>query len=208
MFKIIIGITIVIFELFSNTKLTYAQGTFNCHRNFQTPCFTGLVKCDPGYAPVFSDGKICSSYTDFFQCPVNDNPCQPISVPSNPPLLSSPGNPVVGGGAPAGSSIVDLNAIIDNLVGQSTGGKFRALTTLGGFMTKILPYLYAIAGFGLLAYLIFGGFMFMTSQGDPKKAEAAKTILTQAIMGFIIVFAAFWITQIINYIFGLGLTLN
>ena len=48
-----------------------------------------------------------------------------------------------------------------------------------------------------------GGFDYLTSLGDPKKAETGKTKITRAITGFIIIFAAYWITQAVAFMLGL-----
>ncbi|MDX1372663.1 MAG: hypothetical protein R3321_09345, partial [Nitrososphaeraceae archaeon] len=56
----------------------------------------------------------------------------------------------------------------------------------------------------LLGYLILGGFNYLTSMGDPKKAEQGKQRITYAILGFLIIFVSFWIVQIADYVFKLG----
>lgn len=75
-------------------------------------------------------------------------------------------------------------------------GKFPNLASL---VTNALPLLFSIAGIFLLAYLVWGGFDYLTSMGDPKKAEAGKGKITNALLGFIIIFVAFWLVQIIDY---------
>jgi len=77
--------------------------------------------------------------------------------------------------------------------------------TLSSLVTNALPIIFSIAGAILFIYLIWGGFDFLTSMGDPKKAESGKNKITSAIIGFIIIFTAFWITQIIDYLFKLGI---
>lgn len=56
----------------------------------------------------------------------------------------------------------------------------------------------------LLVYILYGGFLLLTSAGDPKKMEAAKGTLTNGAIGFVIVFAAYWIVQGIGLILGIG----
>lgn len=76
-------------------------------------------------------------------------------------------------------------------------------TNIGTIISKLLPYIFTIAGMLLLIYLIFGGFQLMLSRGDPKAAQSAKSHITNALIGFIIVFIAFWVVQIFGRIFGL-----
>ena len=67
---------------------------------------------------------------------------------------------------------------------------------LGEIISGLLPYLFTGAGLLLLLYLIFGGLQLMTSRGDPKAVESAKGKITGALIGFLIVFASYWIVQI------------
>lgn len=75
--------------------------------------------------------------------------------------------------------------------------------TIGGMISEVLPLFWSVAGIALLAYLIFGGFQYMTSGGDPRKAQAAKGKITDGLIGFVIVFIAFWIVELVGIIFGI-----
>jgi hypothetical protein len=83
----------------------------------------------------------------------------------------------------------------------SIGGS--ANPSIGGILNTAIPLLFAFAGLGLLLMLIFAGYTFLTSAGDAKKMEQGKQRLTNAIVGFFIVFAAYWIVQLTGTIFGL-----
>ena len=76
-------------------------------------------------------------------------------------------------------------------------------TNLSSLLNNAIPIILPIAGLILLAYLIWGGFEFLTSLGDPKKAASAKNKITYAIIGFFVIFAAYWIVQLIAFIFKL-----
>ncbi|MFH0863763.1 MAG: pilin [Candidatus Gottesmanbacteria bacterium] len=84
-----------------------------------------------------------------------------------------------------------------------TGTNFPVTTKLGTIVTELLRYLFPIAGLLLFAYLIMGGFSYLTSAGDPKAMEQAKGKVTNAIVGFIIIFVAFWVVQILEFMFGI-----
>ena len=88
------------------------------------------------------------------------------------------------------------------VTGPLPSGRF---TTLSSLITVALPYLFSIAGLILFAYLVWGGFDYLTSMGDPKKAEAGKNKITYAVLGFIIIFASYWLVQIISRLFNLGI---
>ncbi|KKS95642.1 MAG: hypothetical protein UV73_C0015G0017 [Candidatus Gottesmanbacteria bacterium GW2011_GWA2_43_14] len=84
--------------------------------------------------------------------------------------------------------------------GPLKGTKF---TNLSSLISNAIPLIFPIAGLILFAYLIWGGFDFLTSLGDPKKAEAAKNKITYAVLGFFLIFAAYWIVQLVAYFFKL-----
>lgn len=75
--------------------------------------------------------------------------------------------------------------------------------TIADIVNKLLPIVFAVAGIILFFYLILAGFDLMLSGGDPKKAESAKAKITNAVIGFVIIFIAWWLTKILATIFGL-----
>lgn len=87
-----------------------------------------------------------------------------------------------------------------NYPSQFTGSFFQ---NIGGILSDAIPLVFAFAGLGLLLMLIWAGYTFLTSAGDAKKMEQGKSRLTNALVGFIIVFAAYWIVQLVGTIFGL-----
>jgi len=88
---------------------------------------------------------------------------------------------------------------------QGPTGFDTKLTNVGAILTKIIPLIFYIAGFGLLLMIIGAGFTMLTSGGDAKKMEQAQQQLTYAIVGFIIIFAAFWLVKIFGTIFGVSI---
>ena len=82
-------------------------------------------------------------------------------------------------------------------------GLRQDLTDLGSIVDVLVPYLFGLAGILLLLYFIWGGFGLMLSKGDPKAVEGAKSKITNAVIGFVIIFIAFWLVQILGQIFGI-----
>lgn len=75
--------------------------------------------------------------------------------------------------------------------------------TIGDILSAAIPLILAFAGLGLLLMLLSAGFTFLTSAGDAKKMEQGKQQLTNALVGFFIVFAAYWVVQLTGTIFGI-----
>jgi hypothetical protein len=80
----------------------------------------------------------------------------------------------------------------------------QTFPTLGQFISLLIRNAITISGVLLLALVIFGGVMFIISagSGDAKKAELGKTALTDAVIGFAIIFCSYFIIQIIQKITG------
>jgi hypothetical protein len=74
---------------------------------------------------------------------------------------------------------------------------------LGTFLSPIIRNIYVIAGLILFFLILGGGFAIISSGGNPQqKAQGGKAI-TSAIIGFLIIFASFWIIQIIQFLTGI-----
>lgn len=78
-----------------------------------------------------------------------------------------------------------------------------AFTNIGAILNEAIPFIFAFAGIGLLLMLLSAGFNFLTCAGDPKKLEAGKQQLTNALVGFLIIFVAYWAVQMAGVVFGI-----
>lgn len=67
---------------------------------------------------------------------------------------------------------------------------------------NVVDWAIALAGTVAVFFIIFAGFKFLTSGGDPKQVEGARKTLTYAIAGLIVVFLAFAIIKLIGIITG------
>jgi len=72
------------------------------------------------------------------------------------------------------------------------------LTLLGNVSKWIL----GISGSIALAMFVYGGFMMMASGGVPDKVNKGKTILTQAVIGLIIIFGAYFAVDFLTKALG------
>ena len=69
--------------------------------------------------------------------------------------------------------------------------------TLPIIIARFVQIFFGILGVLAVLLLIYGGFIWMTSQGDPDKVNKAKQIIYNAIIGLIIIFSAFAIATFI-----------
>ncbi len=76
---------------------------------------------------------------------------------------------------------------------------------IGSIISVFLPYLLTLAGIILFGMLIFGGFTMLTGAAEKDAAEKGKSMITNAVIGFIVIFAAYWIAQILQVIFKVSI---
>lgn len=75
---------------------------------------------------------------------------------------------------------------------------------VGEILSVLLTYIFPFAGLLMLVYLLYGGYKYMLSQGDPKALQGAKGTITTALIGFVIVFVSYWLVQIVGIALGLN----
>lgn len=82
------------------------------------------------------------------------------------------------------------------------GSNYPSLSTL---VNIVLKNSLTIAGIILVFLLIYGGLMFIISagSGDQKKSQQSQAIITNALIGFVVVICAYFIIQIIEVLTGL-----
>lgn len=76
------------------------------------------------------------------------------------------------------------------------------LSTPGGIISRLLLFIFPIAGLILFLMISWGGFEIITGAGDSSKVTAGKQRATAAIVGFLILFASYWMVQIMEVVFG------
>lgn len=64
----------------------------------------------------------------------------------------------------------------------------------------------ALAGLAVFVMFLVGGFKYLTSAGDPKATESAKNTLTYAVLGLVLIIAAWFILQFIEEFTGVTVT--
>ncbi len=81
----------------------------------------------------------------------------------------------------------------------------EAYSTPAGLFNLIVPNLFIIGGIILFFLLLFAGFKFIS--GGTKGKDEAQQMLTTAVAGFLLMFAAYWIVQIIKVVTGADINL-
>lgn len=66
----------------------------------------------------------------------------------------------------------------------------------------ILPFIFVIAGLILFVMFFFGGFTIFTSAGNAEKVKHGQGMIVNALIGFAVIFAAYWIIELLQYSLG------
>ena len=103
---------------------------------------------------------------------------------------------VAAGNAGGTGGISNIKGQLDKFI-TPTGlsGNADLVTIIGAIVATIL----AVLGVLLVVLIIYAGFLWMTSQGDATKTKKSKDMIFQAIIGLLIIFAAYAIT---NFVIG------
>ena len=86
----------------------------------------------------------------------------------------------------------------------SSGG-FQNLSDIGGLVSTIVNFALIAAGLIFLFLFVIGGISIMSGSGsdNPERAAKGKQAITTALIGFVVVFAAYWIVKLIETITGI-----
>ncbi len=79
-----------------------------------------------------------------------------------------------------------------------------SINNLGDLISRMLSFIMPLAAVILLFVLIWGGYGFMMSQGNPEKLKSAQARIMTGLIGFFILALAFLFVRLIATIFGLG----
>lgn len=90
------------------------------------------------------------------------------------------------------------------VAGTKVRGPLYKIHNLADVISVTLSFIIPMAGILLFFYLVWGGFGFMLSDGNPEKIQAAKDKIRAALVGFFILIMSLLIVRLVSYIFKLG----
>lgn len=94
------------------------------------------------------------------------------------------------------------------LTGKGGVGKINLpipFDNLGEVVSGLLNIAYVAAGIFFLIQVVIGGISWINAGGDPKNLESARGRITNAVIGLVIVVAAFAITLIFTTLLGVNI---
>jgi len=88
--------------------------------------------------------------------------------------------------------------------GIPSGGLNYGKLSIVGIITWGIDVLLFVAVIAALLMVIYGGFLWLTSEGDAKKVEAAKQVLIYAVLGLVVSLLVFTIANTIAYVLNIN----
>jgi len=79
-----------------------------------------------------------------------------------------------------------------------------AVSSIGNLISGLVNAAVVIGALAAFLYLVLGGFQWITSGGDKAKTEEAQKKITNAIIGLVIIAAAYAIITVVTQFLGLG----
>ena len=96
-------------------------------------------------------------------------------------------------------------ALPAQLGGCGGGSVNQGGQVVGGLISGIVGLLFIVGFILTLLYLITGGIQWITSQGDKAALESARSKITNALIGLVIVASAYAIFKLVGNFFGITL---
>ena len=84
---------------------------------------------------------------------------------------------------------------------QPTAADLDCLLQVG---VNVVQLILGISGSLALVYFLYGGFLWLTAAGAPKKIEDGKNIIINSVIGLAIIFGAFALVQFAVKALGIG----
>lgn len=78
---------------------------------------------------------------------------------------------------------------------SSSGGTPPKLIEMTGILDNVTKYIFPIAGLICVIFVVYGGYMWMMSAGDPARVKQAQGTLTWAIIGLVFLLVVFAILR-------------
>jgi len=168
--------------------------TLACGQLFNKTLYdNGLVICNCPHKEAIDDVTYCCGWSD----PSDPTNC----LPNNPGGIENPFEP------PSKETLDSLNPLLigggDSLDGAVASPYASDLADPGGIVSRLLEFIFPISGSILFAMLVWGGFEMLVGAPTKKSIDAGKQRITAAVIGFLLLFASYWLMQIIEVIFGI-----
>ncbi len=190
-------------SLIGNPAKVSAQNILQCGTAFysdEDP--PPICQCSSGESPYFGD-LVCCGWV-FSNPDTGQLAC--VSTNSNPFDPDIEGGDIIITEGVSNATFDILNPLQigggENINVEAASDFATDLSTPGGIVTRLLEFAFPLAGLLLFLMLVWGGFEILAGSATKKSVDAGKQRITAAILGFLLLFATYWIGQLLEVVFG------
>lgn len=97
-----------------------------------------------------------------------------------------------------------VNPVINNAIGNLTGGGTRVTDPLQIFISNGITVAFGLGSLILIIMLLIGAFEYITAGGDKEAIQKSTKRITQALIGILILFSIYLIAQVVGTLFGIN----
>jgi len=188
-------ILLLLIVFFSFTKASYAGIVPCCPSGYQPDQATNLCTHSPE-TTMFPPQPIAC--TNNYACNFVIGMCECNSV-------NCVGRPVTEEPTQTSSLFGFLRDLKTHDPLNNNRGIIKQDMKIGGVLSALLPYIFAFAGIILFVMFIMSGFALLTAMGNKEKMAKGSAMMTSALIGFVVIFIAYWIMQLLELILGINL---
>lgn len=99
----------------------------------------------------------------------------------------------------SGTGIQKAFPMVQEVAGNKPYNYDKNLTMV---IADVLQLALSILGILFVIFMIYGGYIWLTAAGNEQKADKAKSIITESILGLVIVIGAYAISYFVIYAFN------
>ena len=99
----------------------------------------------------------------------------------------------------------NLGETLEGRLGDLEGSGIDSLGGEGGLISAIANIAVPVAVLSLIVLVVYAGYLLISSQGNPDKLKEGKEVLTNAIIGFLVVLLSVVILLLISNTLGLDI---
>jgi len=193
--KIFLLFIVLFILLFITSKSSFAARYITCDACGLCPKIDvgkGSCTVDEG-VKVPGDWKSCVKCLYPVLYPANSNPnpslCKTLAVKDDDTLMNS---------VKKGRQFTMLGCISSGTTAGFDDGQSDGQRGAPTFVQKLLDVIFSLAGGLAFLYLIYGGFIILSSQADPEKLNYGKRLIYGSIVGLILTLGSVFIVNLIG----------
>lgn len=100
-------------------------------------------------------------------------------------------------------NLSNLNPL--NMEGNQAISQTLAQGNIGVILSRVLVFAFPLAGLILFVMLVWAGFEMLSGATDKKSMDSGQKRAQSALIGFILLFASYWLVQLLEVVFGLSI---